>query len=321
MNAMSAKRFAVMYMFSFVVLVGYECVLAKDVDSKEWTNYFERAVVDGMRFTLPTSGVFRDGIETNVLQALSEKGYHLRSSSETAVPGMDHVMVKTMEFDAESGEQSQRIRARIVVGKNGWNEAMNGLAYLMASSTTMGGTVYKAFKSGPGDVCFVFKTEPNNGTGGPSVIFFYRDNVAVETVFFSLQTELIPLARVMESSIMDSPKKEILEAQVTLKPDALAVSPGILTAFVRLPAGFPVSGIISATCDGARSERMMLNEDGTEMIIKFRRQDIENALAQTGESIDINFVVRGIWQSTAGTNLFQGADSITKIVGAKEKKK
>ncbi|MCG2658734.1 MAG: hypothetical protein L6437_00620, partial [Kiritimatiellae bacterium] len=99
------------------------------------------------------------------------------------------------------------------------------------------------------------------------------------------------------------------------------VSPGVLTTFVRLPAGYPVSGIISATCDGAPCERMMPNDDATEMIIKFRRQDIENALAQTGESIDINFVVRGIWQSTAGTNLFQGADSITKIVGAKEKKK
>jgi len=111
-------------------------------------------------------------------------------------------------------------------------------------------------------------------------------------------------------------QKEILEAQVTLKPEALAVSPGILTAFVRLPAGYPVSGITSATCDGAPCERMMPNKDGTEMIIKFRRQDIEAALAQIGESLDTNFVVRGIWQGAAGTRLFQGADSIKKIVGA-----
>ena len=113
----------------------------------------------------------------------------------------------------------------------------------------------------------------------------------------------------------------ILEAQVTLKPEALEVSPGILTAFVRLPAGYAVSNITSATCDGAPCERMTPNEDGTEMIVKFRRQDIEKALAQVGESLDTNFVVRGIWRGAAGTNLFQGADSITKIVGAKEKKK
>ncbi|MBU4199390.1 MAG: hypothetical protein L6455_10070 [Kiritimatiellae bacterium] len=110
-----------------------------------------------------------------------------------------------------------------------------------------------------------------------------------------------------------------LEAQVTLKPEALNVNPGLLTAFVRMPEGYPVSGITSATCDGAPSERMMLNEDETEMIIKFRRKDIEAALAQTGESLDTNFVVRGTWQGAAGTRLFQGADSIKKIVGAKKK--
>lgn len=120
----------------------------------------------------------------------------------------------------------------------------------------------------------------------------------------------------------------ILEAQVTLKPEALNVNPGILTAFVRLPEGYPVRNITSAACDGALYERMMLstaggsayggNDDATEMIIKFRRRDIEAALAQIGESIDIYFIVRGAWQDEAGNSyVFQGTDSITKIVGAK----
>lgn len=113
----------------------------------------------------------------------------------------------------------------------------------------------------------------------------------------------------------------VLQARVTLKPEALEVSPGILTAFVHLPEGYPVSGITSATCDGAPSERMMLNDDKTEMIIKFRREAIEAALARVGESIDTNFVVRGVWQSAAATNLFEGAASIKKIVGAKDKDK
>lgn len=93
------------------------------------------------------------------------------------------------------------------------------------------------------------------------------------------------------------------------------VNPGILTAFVRLPEGYPAGGITSATCDGALYERMMLNDDATELIIKFRRQDIEAALAQIGESIDIDFIVRGAWQDEAGNSyIFQGADSITKII-------
>ena len=107
----------------------------------------------------------------------------------------------------------------------------------------------------------------------------------------------------------------ILEARVTLKPEALNVNPGILTAFVSLPEGYPVGGITSATCNGALYERMMLNDDGTEMIVKFRRRDIEAALAQIGESLDVDFIVRGAWQDSAGNSyVFQGADSITKII-------
>lgn len=114
------------------------------------------------------------------------------------------------------------------------------------------------------------------------------------------------------------PAEWTLSAQMRLDPEALAVSPGILTAFVRLPEGYPVSGITSATCDGARPERMMPNEDGTEMTMKFRRKDIEEALAQRGEILNTQFVVRGVWQGAGRTSLFQGTASIKKIVGPKK---
>lgn len=113
--------------------------------------------------------------------------------------------------------------------------------------------------------------------------------------------------------------QEQLAAQVTLTPETLNVSPGVLTAFVRLPAGYPARNITSATCDGAFYEQMKLNADGTEMIIKFRRQDIEKALAQIGESLDTHFVVRGVWRGAVGNRLFQGTASIKKIVGVKSK--
>lgn len=114
-----------------------------------------------------------------------------------------------------------------------------------------------------------------------------------------------------------------LPAQVTLKPEALEVSPGVLTAFVKLPNNYPVKNITSATCDGANADKMMMSDNQKEMIIKFRRQDIEEALVQIGQTIDTNFVVRGVWQDATRTNYFEritnyfdGTASIKKIVGA-----
>ncbi|MBI2440208.1 MAG: hypothetical protein HYV35_02435 [Lentisphaerae bacterium] len=105
-----------------------------------------------------------------------------------------------------------------------------------------------------------------------------------------------------------------LEARVTLKPEALNINPGILTAFVSLPEGYPASGITSATCDGALYERMMLSDDGAEMVIKFRRQDIEAALAEQDEALDTYFVVEVTWQGDIGTLVLRGEDDITRIV-------
>lgn len=113
--------------------------------------------------------------------------------------------------------------------------------------------------------------------------------------------------------------RQTIEAQVKLEPETLAESSGILTAYIKLPAGYPASGITSATCDGAPYLHMMLSDadkGGAAMIIKFRRQDIEAALAQAGEALDTSFVIRGAWQGESGARLFQGAASIKEIVGA-----
>lgn len=115
--------------------------------------------------------------------------------------------------------------------------------------------------------------------------------------------------------------KASLSAEVKLETAAVEVSPGILTAHVRLPEGYPVSGITTATCDHAPAERMTLSDDGTEMIMKFRRQDIEAAQARIGKNIDTNFVVQGNWTGTVVTargnrtsSYFWGTASIMKIV-------
>ncbi|MBU4199396.1 MAG: hypothetical protein KKE37_13245 [Verrucomicrobia bacterium] len=115
----------------------------------------------------------------------------------------------------------------------------------------------------------------------------------------------------------------LLDASVRLEPETLNVNPGVLTAFVRLPEGYDPGYITNATCDGAAYESMQVNgdpstgsgQDGTEMIIKFRRQAIEKALAEIGEEIDTSFIVRGTYTDETGTLVFEGTDEISKIVG------
>ncbi len=107
----------------------------------------------------------------------------------------------------------------------------------------------------------------------------------------------------------------ILEALVRLKPEALKINPGILTAFVEFPEEYDVRGITDATCDGAPYERMMLNDDETRMIIKFRRADIEKGLAGIEEDIDTHFIVRGTFTDELESYIFEGTDTINKILG------
>ncbi|MBI4712565.1 MAG: hypothetical protein HY762_04595 [Planctomycetes bacterium] len=105
----------------------------------------------------------------------------------------------------------------------------------------------------------------------------------------------------------------ILPALVTVKPESLNINPGIMTVFIQFPAGYDVAGITDATCDGAKYERMELSDDKTTMVIKFRRQAVEAALAAKGEQIDTEFIVRGRFNNGASCD-FEGKDSITKIV-------
>lgn len=108
----------------------------------------------------------------------------------------------------------------------------------------------------------------------------------------------------------------VLVARVTIKPEALKVTPGILTAFVEFPEGHNVAYIVDATCDGAAYESMMLNEDGTVMIIKFRRDAIEEALSllEPPQSIDTAFKVRGTLQDEYGSYIFEATDTIMKVL-------
>lgn len=168
-----------------------------------------------------------------------------------------------------------------------------------------------------GNVCFVIP----HRSQGIQVTWVIRANTLVEiNANGGLVMQTSNLTHVVDGTIKEIIKEiPTLPAQVRLKPEALEVNPGILTAFVRLPEGYAVSNITYATCDGTSAEKMILSDDQAEMVIKFRRKAIEAALAWSGEKIDTNFVIAGIWQNAGQTNFFRGTASIKKIVGAKSK--
>jgi len=116
------------------------------------------------------------------------------------------------------------------------------------------------------------------------------------------------------------------QVELVIKPEALNVNPGVLTAYLKFPEPFGVPQTINATLDGAPLERWEISneglpEEGLEgpiVIMKFRRQDIENALAEKGEVIDTEFILKGKFND--GTAMygqpydFEGRDFIMKII-------
>jgi len=186
----------------FIILAGHAFSWANDPNTEARKNYFKRTVEGDVILQQSTNDVLRDGVATNTLKSLEVKGYHLKSLSESRIRKLENMMVKTLEFDSGDGTLSQRFQVSIVESKNGRDKAMDGLVYLMASSSNMLGVRFKQFKNGPGDICFVNKkAEPDADGRGLSVLFFCRDNIAVMIIPFS-QSNILPFARLIDSSIM-----------------------------------------------------------------------------------------------------------------------
>lgn len=57
----------------------------------------------------------------------------------------------------------------------------------------------------------------------------------------------------------------------------------------------------------------MVSDDG-EVIMKFRRQDIADALTQNGEELDTEFEVRGTFKLNNQIYIFKGIDTIKKVL-------
>ena len=101
--------------------------------------------------------------------------------------------------------------------------------------------------------------------------------------------------------------KLVGEAQLKITPETLNVNPGTLTAHAEFPLPYSATAITSAYADYAAMEQLA----GDNM--KFRRQDIESALAEMGEELDTHFEVWGEFLHNGQACRFEGADDITTV--------
>jgi len=97
------------------------------------------------------------------------------------------------------------------------------------------------------------------------------------------------------------------EDQLKITPEVLKVNPGILTVHINFPAPYEDAEILSGVCDYAQ------HVDIAGHNIKFEREDIEEALAARGETLDIHFEVNGTFSYNGHTYMFKGSDNITRI--------
>ena len=98
--------------------------------------------------------------------------------------------------------------------------------------------------------------------------------------------------------------------QLFITPEALKVNPGVLTAHTdNWPAYYDPTTIQTAFCDGAEMD--FLSDTGN---MKFRRADVEAALAAEDQQIDTHFVITGTFIYNGATCDFIGSDDIKKIV-------
>lgn len=97
------------------------------------------------------------------------------------------------------------------------------------------------------------------------------------------------------------------EDQLKITPEVLKVNPGILTAYINFPAPYNDGEITNAICDYASYDKIAGNN------VKFKREDIENALEERNETLDIHFEVWGTLLYDGEEIEFYGSDNITRI--------
>ena len=206
MSILNVTKYTLLFSILSIICLWQWSARAGDPGVNSRENYFKLAVEGDVPPRAQTNEVLRDSGVTNAFDLADSKGYHLSSSFQTESKGPTKMVVRTLEYAAMNGDLSERFRVSVSESNSGSDEAMNALAYLMSSSSTMGGIRFKQFKQGPGDICFVNRGAHTDGVERDiNVVFFCRDNIAVMVMPYSSQSNILPFSRLLDSSLLTLP--------------------------------------------------------------------------------------------------------------------
>lgn len=126
----------------------------------------------------------------------------------------------------------------------------------------------------------------------------------------TLKLTATDLAGNSNSAVVNFTGKLVLIGEHLLKitPEVLEVNPGILTVHLNLTGFYNSSEILSGICDYAEHDNIANHN------IKFRREDIEKALEEQNQTLDIHFEVNGTALYNGYEIFFEGWDNITEIL-------
>ena len=201
---MNTRMVTAAFVFLTLVMAGDSWCYGQESDARGWTNYFLLAVEDGMQFPQPTNEVVYRAVKTGIAGTMAAHDYLLKSESDYSVRAHRPLSAKSTEWETQQGGNIQKVRVTVIESDKGRDGALEGLCALMSSHTSMGGTVYKVMKGGPGDVCLQFRHQGGGEENGRKVLFFCRGNVAVQVLLMSRHGDTMPAARLVDSAILGS---------------------------------------------------------------------------------------------------------------------
>ena len=111
---------------------------------------------------------------------------------------------------------------------------------------------------------------------------------------------------------------QLTKDQMYVTPEALQITPGIMTSHILFPDLYNASQIFNMTLDGAPFDHASGNQDN-QLNIHFRRCDVANEIALRGEIFDLNFILEGSVYYNGQLVKAKGNDDIKKLVDSNGK--
>lgn len=152
-----------------------------------------------------TNRVVRATNATNVFNKISNNGYQICGDVQEAKILFGTLTAQILKFEQSGNDLSNKFSVAYVATTNANIGGFYGITELMASYSNMGGKIFKQYKEGMGNLCFV--TEWTNPTLNPcdiDVLFFCRDNIAVEITPLS-PSNIMPFAHLLDVYILATP--------------------------------------------------------------------------------------------------------------------